>query len=423
MQPTSPTLFGLFATPVEYLIPIFQRRYVWTRQRQWDKLWKNVKKTTETALADSNSTREHFMGAMIVRTEPAAEEGRARWSVIDGQQRLITFQLLLDAAEQVLKGLPGKAKVAAAQLETMVENGVAFRDPNDPTTVLKIRPGGTDFKKFLNAMQREEQPEQITNGDLIGAAHYFFHSKISDWVTEDKDLVEERATELANTLQRRLRFVRIEVDSNDHPNLIFETLNARGTPLQAWDLVKNFLLYEERERGGNDITLYTQHLMPVEQDGWWNSRGSDASHDIDLFLFYWLVMRKREKVRADDVYPALLEFAEGKRPADVAEDIQNSASTYRAMMTNGFGTAVDERLRRWRALDIGVSTPLVLWLLQNTSGDQLELSLAAIESFFVRRMVCGIGVAGLNNWFPRVIGELDKVDPADAGKRLVKFVL
>lgn len=422
MHPSSSTLAKLFRPPVEYSIPIFQRRYVWTEQRQWVELWANVQKTAEAKLTSAGSTREHFMGAIIVRTEPPADEGRSRWSVIDGQQRLITFQLILNAAELTLREMPGRARTAAAQLATLIENDPAFRDPDDPTTYLKVRPGGGDFENFSAAMQREQEPVALDSEDLIARAHEFFKGEIHTWLTSEPSLIEDRATDLADTLQNRLKLVTITVDSNDHPNMIFETLNARGTPLQAWDLVKNYLLYKERELGRSDKALYTKHLQPIEEDGWWTSPEQTSAHNIDLFLFYWLVMRTREKVRADDVYPALQDYAEDIQPTDVAQDLRESAAIYRSLMTGGYGEQVDEYLRRWRSLDIGVSTPLVLWILEKASGEQREVALKAIESFFVRRMVCGVGVAGLNTWFPRVIRELAEGDEAKIGSHLVTIL-
>ena len=48
-----------------------------------------------------------------------------------------------------------------------------------------------------------------------------------------------------------LHMVVIDLDSQDDPNLIFETLNARGTPLEQSDLIKNFVLSRERDQEGD----------------------------------------------------------------------------------------------------------------------------------------------------------------------------
>ena len=406
--------------PIEYVIPIFQRRYVWNRKRQWEKLWADVKRTAEFQLSSPNSTREHFLGAIIVRAESPAPGGVAKWSVIDGQQRLTTFQLLLDAAELALREVGERTSTAAAQLNTLIENPPAFRNPNDPHSWLKLKPGGSDLQLFAQAMSRGSGSHAVADDDLIGQGHEYFRTAVNAWLTEGPAREDAKANALTNTLLHKLRLVSITVDSTDHPNWIFETLNARGTPLQAWDLVKNYLLFEERDRGGSDIALYQNHFQPIETDKWWSTQTQSGAHDIDLYLFYWLTMRAKEKVSLANVYSDVQEYASDRIPSDVAADIAKTAGTYRMMTTGGFGLTVDEHLRRWHGLDIAVTTPLVLWLLENTSGKVLERSLRAIESFFVRRMVCGIGVQGLNNWFPRLIRHLEVYARGPLDDELIK---
>lgn len=406
MLPLSQTLFNLFGVPIQYVIPIFQRRYVWTRKRQWEKLWADVQRTTELRMANPSSNREHFLGAIIVRAENPAPGGIAKWSVIDGQQRLTTFQLLLDASELALSESGSSAANAAAQIHTLIENPKAFQNPTDSTSWLKLKPGGSDLPSFATAMSNKGQWNLSMDGDLIGQAHEYFRGAVSDWLNEQEEQKATRANALADTLLNGLRLVTITIGPNDHPNWIFETLNARGTPLQAWDLVKNYLLFEEREQGGNETALYQNFLEPVEQNSWWSARVQQGSQDIDNFIFYWLITRTTRQVRFADTYTEFQAYARPLTPVAVAADLAGSADLYRRMMLGGVSSTIDERLRRWRGLDIGVSTPLILWLLENTGGTELERSLQAIESFFVRRMVCGFGVMGLNNWFPQILAKL-----------------
>ena len=75
------TTHDVFFQPQRLLVPLFQRPYVWSREAQWSPLWDDVRR-----LADQ------------------------QWTIIDGQQRLATLQLLLDAAHQTVDqagvGLP-----------------------------------------------------------------------------------------------------------------------------------------------------------------------------------------------------------------------------------------------------------------------------------------------------------------------------
>lgn len=417
------TLAGLFQAPCEYTIPMFQRRYVWREKKQWAPLWRDVQRVAEAQVqGGASGSVVHFLGAIILRQGAKLKGGRQAWHVIDGQQRLTTFQLMLDAAELALADLGEGPQTAASQIETVVKNLPSFQDPDDHTTWLKLRPGGIDLDPFLRVMGQSSPVVGAGEDDLLGRAHEFFYGEIRRWLTEDSSLIDARAEALSDTFLNQLKLVAITVDATDHPNMIFEALNARGTPLQAWDLIKNYLLFEEQSAHGSPDVLYSTQLQPLEHDAWWTANAQKGTHDIDLFLYYWLVMRSQSKVLARDIYRDFRQYAVGKSPTSLAADVRKSGETYRSIFTIGNGTAVGEHLVRWRSLDIGVSTPVVLWLLvQDIDDETLVRALQALESFFVRRMICGIGVAGLNSWFPRVIEHLANTD-ADADQALIDLL-
>ena len=59
------TLSGLFGTPVSYRIPVFQRPYAWTKERQWQPLWSDAQRIAEKLLVAKSGEKipPHFMGA------------------------------------------------------------------------------------------------------------------------------------------------------------------------------------------------------------------------------------------------------------------------------------------------------------------------------------------------------------------------
>src|SRR5438552_18086627 len=109
------TLKTLFQKDVRYVVPTFQRPYVWNQEDQWDPLWNDVRNTAEEfidrlheigeeneALAEEKSG-VHFLGAVVLQQQPNPAAQLERREVIDGQQRLTTLQLLLDAAQEVFE--------------------------------------------------------------------------------------------------------------------------------------------------------------------------------------------------------------------------------------------------------------------------------------------------------------------------------
>ena len=102
----------LFQKDVRYIIPPFQRPYVWTQDDQWEPLWEDVRSVAENYLEElkrsgndeieaEQRTSPHFLGAVVLKQVPTATRDIDQREVIDGQQRVTTLQLLLDAIQQV----------------------------------------------------------------------------------------------------------------------------------------------------------------------------------------------------------------------------------------------------------------------------------------------------------------------------------
>src|SRR3954467_8600710 len=85
----------LFSGQHRFVVPPYQRPYVWTEELQWEPLWEDVERITQNRLAGED--RRHFLGAVVIRREKTPVGGITEWSVIDGQQRLTTLQLLRSA--------------------------------------------------------------------------------------------------------------------------------------------------------------------------------------------------------------------------------------------------------------------------------------------------------------------------------------
>jgi uncharacterized protein with ParB-like and HNH nuclease domain len=109
MNIDKPTVADLFDKPRRYLVPLFQRQYVWREEDQWAPLWSDVREQVEVLrrhrTTDNRAARKHFLGAVVlsqaktlVRQVPASE-------VIDGQQRLTTLQVMLTALRDVVEPL------------------------------------------------------------------------------------------------------------------------------------------------------------------------------------------------------------------------------------------------------------------------------------------------------------------------------
>jgi hypothetical protein len=170
--------------------------------------------------------------------------------VIDGQQRLTTSQVILEAFHDLCKELEAENPCKALARMTRNDDPMA----NSPDEVFKLWPTTVDQESYRMVMEchtpaavRDEltlrphlAERQIVNGYL------YFSDAIREWIEPGTSNLEKRINALIHALREHMRFVVIDLEDEDDAQLIFETLNARGTPLLPTDLVKNFVFHRAR---------------------------------------------------------------------------------------------------------------------------------------------------------------------------------
>src|SRR5690242_18443132 len=105
MRPNTYTVQDLFERDVRYLVPLYQRPYVWDEEHQWAPLWDDVLALLQHQQEQAaEPIWSHFLGAIVLEQEQTAPGELPRFTVIDGQQRLTTLQILLSACASALVG-------------------------------------------------------------------------------------------------------------------------------------------------------------------------------------------------------------------------------------------------------------------------------------------------------------------------------
>lgn len=426
---------GLFGVQVRYVVPLFQRPYVWTRDDQWDPLWGDIRALTEQltdAAADPYGgapVPPHFLGAIVLDQQRIPAGFIAMRHVIDGQQRLTTLQLLLDAAQLVVEK-HGTLRDAQA-LRVLVLNDSTIAE--DPDQVYKVWPTDRDQDAFRAAMDNESEVAAALAQTQIAQAHNFFVTKITDWAVTENDpaATAQRLSSLVRALREHLKLVVIDLEPGDNAQVIFETLNHRGSRLLAADLVKNFL-FQIAESQHTDVTaLYRAHWRDLDNDYWRQqvAQGRFYRPRIDVFLNYWLTMTLLREVPADRVFVDFRDHVRRTKPpiSELLTILASDATVYAQLdKLSSDSDAGRFYYRIVRAMDSGVASPLLLWLLrwdeQRMRAAQRAKALTTLESWIVRRSLCRATVKDLNRLVVDLLKALNEAGPEHAGDTVENYL-
>ena len=418
----------LFATPIRYEIPMFQRPYVWNHEDQWDPLWEDVQNTAEHYLeqvAAGNTPSKatgHFLGTVVLQQQQVSTPMLMTRLVVDGQQRLTTLQLLLDAVQEVFE--QRAYDNAAMRLQILVLNQEAFRQGNSDHA-FKVWPTMADQDAFRYTMDNKLHSDEFEQS-LVVQAHDFFKSQTRQWLDGRPEDNGASAEALEQAITHLLRVVVIDLEASDDPHVIFETLNARGTPLLQSDLIKNMVLHEAVLKGFAIDATDELRLWDFK-DQWWRQeirQGRTVRPRIDVFLNYWMIMRTRDEVAGDDVFSVFRRYYDrGSVPIEkISADINLVGSHYEALEKVS-KPDLETFLYRRGVMQAGTLTPVLLWLLSSdVPKPQLDKGIRALESHQLRRMVCRWSTMGNNRLFNGLIALLEEAGPQHAGNTIVEYL-
>ena len=424
----------IFGYHLRYVVPLFQRPYVWTEKDQWEPLWNDVRTLADrmldapSQLFGAPSVPPHFLGAIVVEQQAGVVGFISVWHVVDGQQRLTTLQLLLDAAQEVTE--KHGADVDAQALKILVLN-----EPNiaqHPDEVYKVWPTDRDQDAFRATMDNATAVPAGLMSSPIALAHKFFVDRIIRWaeVSGDPEKVKSRMHALVLALRDHLRVVVIDLEPGDNAQVIFETLNHRGSRLMAADLVKN-LVFQCAQAQGLDVgALYRKYWRQLDDDHWreLTAQGRLYRPRIDVFLNYWLIMKLRTDVPSDHVFADFRDkiALDSDDPGDLLAELAKDAAVF-VQLDRLPADSVEGLFyyRVVRALDSSVVTPVLIWLFRwsdaQLPANQRHRALRAIESWLVRRALARLTSKGVNQAILDLLKALDEGGPAVAGETTETF--
>lgn len=394
MDISKPTVWNLFSKPVRYEAPQeLQRPYVWNQEDQWEPLWEDVRHIAERHLGGNNSA-EHFCGTLVLQQRLHGGGAVEVREVIDGQQRLTTLQLLLQAASEACADL-GFDKISG-DFDLLIRNDQRFWGDDDANQ-WKTWPLDQDQPAFVTAMSPLTGDSKEQEGQALYEGKVYFREAIVKWLSGNAAAGDARAVVLHKAISSSLKFVEIDLTETDDPYVIFETLNSRGTPLLQWDRLKSRLanMTHQGLLGSDGAGLEAVSVVESpDLADWWREEigsGKNVRPRVDQFLFQWLTTLYPGEIRNGREYREFAKRVDASSLGEVEGLATSLNMTVRAYQELTLNTG-DQFWKRFVANleTVGAQTlmPVFLWIRTHaTDENAIVKALLALESLLVRRMI------------------------------------
>lgn len=467
MKPDQRLVRDVLDAKDRYVVPLYQRQYQWHDHPSYGGLtasfWYDLALKAED-LQDGENPFGHYMGALLLSPDFGQVSSGATtiMHVVDGQQRLTTFLIFLAALREVAKEKGCDEFVPFVEHYLFNKKGPGDKDP---LAEYKLVPTPSDRDLLLDIMRMSypevrsrykseywggRVPQNTTKNAL--RAYEYFRGQIGSFCetggvdeqtadSEDEDAqdavdrdeqarraqaeaagkaTEARLRSLLDALLEHLKLIVITLEQGDDAQVIFETLNSKGEPLLAMDLVRNNIFHraqaqhaEAADTQAKTEELYHTIWSPFD-DGWWRENAPNARPvrpRIDHFLAYVLTAETGNRTTVRDLYGQYRLWAEPNRKPrfDQVEDelsvLQRHVPAYEALegrSEDGDVTLrwLGERLRAWQRT---TAYPIAFMIADRAVDSELRRRIArAIDSYLTRRELSDLTSKALNKVLPRL---------------------
>ncbi len=385
MKATEAKLLSFLQKSPQFVIPIYQRTYSWT-DKQCHQLWDDILRA-----GASDNISVHFIGSIVYVEQSLSQVShQAPLLVIDGQQRLTTVSLLIEALARAL----GDSEPVEGFSATKLRHYYLTNPPERGERYFKLLLSQTDNDTLKSIIKNTEQPKDPS----LRVTQNF------DLFTE---LLVKQKGELEQVCRGLSKLVVVDIAlsrDQDNPQLIFESMNSTGKELSQADLIRNYILM------GLDpelqTRLYNEYWRPMELEFGQEAYGTQ----FDSFMRHYLTVRTSEIPREREVYETFKEYSR-TMPVQSAgiealvQEIRAFARYYCAIALNREqDPTLSLAFHDLKELKVYVAYPFMLELYHDYSTGLLSATdfasaVRLIEAYVFRRSVCEIPTNSLNLTF------------------------
>lgn len=389
----------------QFIIPVYQRTYKWTRLN-CKQLLDDIRRVS----TDENKT--HFIGSIVYITDEYYQATKInQLSIIDGQQRITTISLLLLAMCKYLKENPNKFDTTPEELfnEYLINNTYKSKHGED---YIKLELTKHD-KDIYFKLIKNDVVENMTHN--IYSNYKYFYETIKKYSYD----IDKIYNGIAKLMIVDVSLVRTQ----DDPQLIFESLNSTGVKLTQADLIRNYLLMDLESEFQNRI--YNDFWFQIE------NKLRDDKEELSEFIRDYLTIKHEKIPNKSEVY---IEFKKyfAKNFSRCEEDIEklvkelySYSNIYEKIIRRQEKKLqINQYLIDFDDLDLKVINPLLLKLYYDyevniINEEQFVYVLNLLESCIVRRIICTAPTNSLSKIFLNLIKNINDTNYIESIEKIL----
>lgn len=422
LSATKEKIKSFLSSSSQYIIPFFQRSYVW-KIDNWSELWENILEEYNEIKENPNSTSEHFIGTIIIKQMLSTQVGASEYELIDGQQRLTSICLLLQAFHDAIEEESARKWIKSFLLFEDSYGKEKIRivhskvDRDFFQRVILNKDNNDDLWRQYKDLKSDDFDKKIDLENKIIGAYLYFRRRVEIEI----NVADVRS--YINVVIERLPVIHMALNAEDDVQQIFDTINSLGVKLTTAELLKN-LLYSKKAV----IGLYDEcwnSIFEADEDliEFWNrerTSGRVRRTTVELFLYSYLVILKETPVKLESLFKEFKSHIKEMNDDELisfATEIKSYALVYQELPDgeNLADISFTEHEKRFfhlvREFEITTIFPLILYIFKKESDiiERVKI-LNVLESYLTRRTICKLTTKNYNNLFLSILTDVKKME-------------
>jgi len=373
---------------VLFRIPVYQRNYDWSES--------NCNRLLDDIYGIMQNGDKHFLGTIVFMAAKSGGFALQEYIIIDGQQRLTTLMLILQALSVV-------AESVGDDCYHEIEEQYLHNKYCDEEFKVKLKPIKSDNNQFLLLL--EDKIDEMDEDTHIYHNFMLCKERFERWA--------EKGINPSQVLDALTKLEIVEIvltKGEDDPQVIFESINSTGLELSNADLIRNYLLMnaDDQEKLYENYWLYIEKTLRNKMD----------YSNLDAFFMQYIVYKTSKPVNSRQLYNSFVKLFKdsGYSQESILKELRYYAEIFGAFVygSDKYSDRINKLLYRLRVLNQTTCYPFLLHVFDDyhqgvIAEETVEKILQFILAYLLRRMVCGVPSNTLRGLFTYLYNRIFKV--------------